>query len=221
MSRVRLLIGTRKGAFILTSDAARTLLANLRTPLPRLGALPPQSLPRRPQPHLRLPNLRLVRPASPALRRRRPHLLPVGNQFTYDGRPRHPPVVRRHAPPLGVQARLAPRALAHRPRHLSSPESKTPASSSPPTAATPGTSSPASATPSPAPTGSPAPAASASTPSSSTPPTPTASSSPSPPPEPSAPTTPAKPGSPSTRASTANTSPTPPPRSATASTTSP
>ena len=67
----------------------------------------------------------------------------------------------------------------------------------------------------------PAPAACASTPSSSIPQTPTASSSPSPPPAPSAPTMAARPGSPSTRASAPPTSPIPPPKSATASIASP
>ena len=124
-------------------------------------------------------------------------------------------------PPLGIQARLASRALAHRSRHrlrrrrrrrplpLHRRRHKT------------GTNSPACAATAPAPAGSPEPAACASTPSFSTPPTPTASSSPSPPPAPSAPTMAAKPGSPSTRASAPNTSPTPPPKSATASTASP
>ena len=42
---------------------------------------------------------------------------PVGNKFAYDGDSRHPPVVRRHAASLGVQARLASRAVADRSRH--------------------------------------------------------------------------------------------------------
>ena len=36
---------------------------------------------------------------------------PVGNEFSYDGRARDPPVVRRHAAPVGVRPRLAPRAV--------------------------------------------------------------------------------------------------------------
>ena len=71
------------------------------------------------------------------------------------------------------------------------------------------------------PNGNPARAACASTPSSSIPLILIASTSPSPLPEPSAPTTAAKPGSPSTRASSPNSCPTPMPKSATASTTSP
>jgi hypothetical protein len=42
---------------------------------------------------------------------------PVGNKFAYDGVPGHASVVRRHAASLGVQARLASGAVAHRSRH--------------------------------------------------------------------------------------------------------
>ena len=87
--------------------------------------------------------------------------------------------------------------------------------------ASPGTNCPACAATSPDPAGSPAPAACACTPSSSIPPIPTASSSPSPPREPSAPTMAAPPGSPSIRDSAPNSFPTPTPKSATACITSP
>jgi hypothetical protein len=91
------LVGTRKGAFILTSDEAAPRVAGQRPALWRLGNLPSSPARRGPQPALRLAASRLVRPGDPALRRRRRTWRPVGNEFAYDGVPGHAPVVRRHA----------------------------------------------------------------------------------------------------------------------------
>ena len=141
MSGVRVLVGTRKGAFVLTSDGKRQNVGRQRPALRGLGDLPPEGLARRPEPDLRVADQRLVRADHPALRRRRQDLAPAGDAARRaDHDPRrhaqgreqqvrlrhlpgnrqaahHAPVVRRHAAPLGVQARLAPRAVADRPRH--------------------------------------------------------------------------------------------------------
>ena len=119
MSSVRVLVGTRKGAFILTSDGKRERWNVERPALRRLGDLSPQGLAGRSEPHLRVAVQRLVRPEHPALRRRRRQTL--GSRWATSSSttasPRHAPVVRRHAAPVGVQARLAPRAVADRSRH--------------------------------------------------------------------------------------------------------
>ena len=117
MSGVRVLVGTRKGAFILTSDGKRDEVGRQRPALRRLGDLPPEGLARRSEPALRLAVERLVRADDPALQRRRQDLGAGRQQVRLRRRPRHAPVVRRHAAPLGVQARLAPRAVADRSRH--------------------------------------------------------------------------------------------------------
>ena len=68
MASVRVLVGTRKGAFILTSDGKREKWDVSGPHFARLGDLPPQRFARRSEPHLRLAIERLVRPADPALR---------------------------------------------------------------------------------------------------------------------------------------------------------
>ena len=85
--------------------------------LRRLGDVPRQGIGRRPEPDLRLAVHGLVRPADPALRRRRRHLEPGRQPVRLRRRARDPPVVRRHAAPVGVRPGLAPRALPERPRH--------------------------------------------------------------------------------------------------------
>ena len=117
MSTVRVLVGTRKGAFILTSDGKRAALGHQRPALRRLGDLSPQRLARRSESALRLAVQRLVRAVDPAQRRRRQDLAAGGQQVRLRRRPRHAPVVRRHAASLGVQARLASRTVADRSRH--------------------------------------------------------------------------------------------------------
>ena len=74
MSKVRVLVGTRKGAFILTSDGKRENWERQRASLRGLGDVSPERLARRPQSHLRLADQRLVRADHPALRRRRQDL---------------------------------------------------------------------------------------------------------------------------------------------------
>ncbi len=46
MSGVRVLVGTRKGAFILTSDGKAQTVGRQRPPLRGLGDLPPQGISR-------------------------------------------------------------------------------------------------------------------------------------------------------------------------------
>ena len=117
MSGVRVLVGTRKGAFVLTSDGKRETVGRQRPALRGLGDLPRQGLAGRPEPALRVAVQRLVRAGDPALRRRRQDVGAGRQQVRLRRRARHAPVVRRHAAPLGVQARLAPRAVADRSGH--------------------------------------------------------------------------------------------------------
>ena len=117
MSRVRVLVGTRKGAFILTSDGKRE---NWEVSGPHFGGWEIYHLkgsPGRSEPDLRLAVERLVRPDDPALQRRRQDLGAGRQQVRLRRRARHAPVVRRHAASVGVQARLASRAVADRSRH--------------------------------------------------------------------------------------------------------
>ena len=116
MGGTRVLVGTRKGAFVLTSDEARTDWKVERAALPGLGDLPPQGLAGEPRPDLRLADQRLVRPGDPAVRRRRRVLGPGGQRLQLRRRPRRAPVVRRVAAAVGVHPGLAPRALAARRR---------------------------------------------------------------------------------------------------------
>ena len=83
----------------------------------RLGDLPPQGLARRSEPALCVAVQRLVRAGDPALRRRRQDVGAGRQRVRVRRRPRHAPVVRRHAAPLGVQARLASRTVADRSGH--------------------------------------------------------------------------------------------------------
>ena len=112
-----------------------------RPALRRLGDLSPEGFARRSEPHLCLADQRLVRADHSALRRRRQDLAPAGHagrradddarrhaqgreqqvRLRHVARNRqaahHAPVVRRHAASVGVQARLASGAVAHRSRH--------------------------------------------------------------------------------------------------------
>ena len=117
MTKVRVLVGHEKGR--VRPDVGRQAqeVGGQRPALRRLGDLPPQGLAGRSEPALRLAVQRLVRPDDPALRRRRQDLGAGRQQVRLRRRARHPPVVRRHAAPVGVQARLAPRAVADRPGH--------------------------------------------------------------------------------------------------------
>ena len=137
-----MLVGTRKGAFILTSDGKRE---KWDVSGPHFGGWEIYHLkgsPADPEPALRLAVERLVRPGDPALGRRRQDVGAGRQQVRLRRRARHAPVVRRHAAPVGVQARLAPRAVADRSRTRSTPASRTRRCSARPTAARPGTSCP-------------------------------------------------------------------------------
>ena len=126
MSGVRVLVGTRKGAFVLTSDGARAKWDVGRPALRRLGDLSPQGLAGR--------SRTASTPRSPAAGSARSSSdrttaarrgTPVGNKFVYDG------VAGTHQwydgtpAPVGVQARLAPRAVARPIPTPSTPASRT------------------------------------------------------------------------------------------------
>ena len=83
----------------------------------RLGDVPPQGLARGSEPAVRVADQRVVRAADPALRRRRQDVGAGGQQVRLRRRARHAPVVRRHAAPVGVRARLASRTVADRSGH--------------------------------------------------------------------------------------------------------
>ena len=88
-----------------------------RPALRRLGDLPPQRLARGPQPHLRVAIDRLAWADAAAVERRREDVGGRRQQVRLRRRPRHAPVVRRHAASLGIQAGLASRAVVDRSRH--------------------------------------------------------------------------------------------------------
>ena len=117
MTRVRALVGTAKGAFVITSDGTRR---EWRVEGPHFGGwrvMHVTGSARGAGPALRVPVDRLARAGHPALRRRRAQLGAGGERVRVRGRHRHPSVVRRHAAPLGVQPRVAPGARPGRPRH--------------------------------------------------------------------------------------------------------
>ena len=117
MSRVRVLIGTRKGAFVLTADGKRE---RWDVSGPHFGGWEIyhlEGIARRPESTLRVAVEQLVRPGDPALQRRRQDLGDGRQQVRLRRRRRQPSLVRRHAAPLGVRARLASRAVADRSRH--------------------------------------------------------------------------------------------------------
>ena len=117
MSTVRVLVGTRKGAFILTSDGKRQQW-DVSGPL--FGGWEIYHLKGSPAD----PNRLYASQSSgwfgqmiQRQRRRRQDLAARGQQVRLRRRSRHAPVVRRHAASLGIQTRLASRAVAHRSRH--------------------------------------------------------------------------------------------------------
>ena len=189
MSGVRVLVGTRKGAFVLTSDGKRK---HWDISGPHFAGWEIYHLKGSPVD----PNRLYASQSSgwfgqliQRSERRRQDLGAGRQQVRVRRRARHAPVVRRHAASLGVQARLASRAVADRSRHRLRRRRRRGACSAPPTAARHGANCPACAATAPDRTGSPAPAACACTPSFSTRAIPAASSSPSPPRARSAPTT--------------------------------
>ena len=117
MPRVRVLVGTRKGSFILESDEARKKWDVRGPEFAGWELYHLKGSPVNPDRIFAAQHTELVRPAHPALRRRRQDVDARRQRVQVRHRPHHPPVVRRHAAPVGVRARLAPRALAHRRRH--------------------------------------------------------------------------------------------------------
>ena len=77
MSKVRVLVGTRKGAFHPYLRRQAREMGSQRPAFRRLGNLSHERLARRSQPDLRLANQRLVRPDHSALRRRRQNVEPA------------------------------------------------------------------------------------------------------------------------------------------------
>ena len=117
MSGVRVLVGTRKGAFILTSDGKRE---KWDVSGPHFAGWEIYHLKGSPADPDRIYASQSSGWFGQMIQRSDDGgktWETVGNKFVYDRRARHPPVVRRHPAPVGVQARLAPRAVAHRSRH--------------------------------------------------------------------------------------------------------
>jgi hypothetical protein len=207
MSGVRVLVGTRKGAFILTSDDKRE---QWHVDGPHFGGWEIYHLKGSPVD----PNRIYASQASdwfgqvitvPTTAARRGQRWATSSP-TPARRARTSGTTAR--PSVGVQARLASGAVADRPRYYLRRGRGRGALSARPTAARPGKSCPGCANTTQAASGSRARAGCACTPLSSTRPTPTASSSPSRPPARSAPTTAARRGSRSTRGCAPTTSPT-------------
>ena len=71
MSGVRVLVGTRKGAFVLTCGRQAEDVGRQRSALRRVGDLPPEGIAGRSQSHLRVAVIRLVRSGDAAIERRR------------------------------------------------------------------------------------------------------------------------------------------------------
>ena len=141
MSGVRVLVGTRKGAFILTSDGTRRQWDVAGPHFAGWEIYHLKGSPVDPEPHLRVPDQRLVRADHPALGRRREDLAPAryaagepttapdgtpkgeSNKFVYDASPETGKPLTTHQwydgtqQPVGVQARVAPRAFADRSGH--------------------------------------------------------------------------------------------------------
>ena len=126
MSGVRVLVGTRKGAFILTSDGKRANVGRSAGPTSRAGrSTTSKGSPADPN--------RLYASQSSGwfgqLIQRSDDggktWEPVGNEFAYDGVPGTHQWYDGTPAPLGVQARLAPRAVARPTRTPSTPGSRT------------------------------------------------------------------------------------------------
>ena len=117
MSKVRVLVGTRKGAFILTSDGKREKWDVSGPHFAGWEIFHVKGSPADPNRLYRLAVQWLVWTGHPALERRRQDLGAGGKQICLRRRPRHSPVVRRHAASLGIQAGLASGAVADRSRN--------------------------------------------------------------------------------------------------------
>ena len=117
MSGVRVLVGTRKGAFMLTSDGKRE---KWDVSGPHFGGWEIYHLKGSPADPNRLYASQSSGWFGQVIQRSNDGgktWEPVGNKFAYDGATGHASVVRRHAASLGVQARVASRAVAERSRY--------------------------------------------------------------------------------------------------------
>ena len=106
-----------KGCLHPDLDRQAQALERQRSPLRRMGGLPPQGLAGGPRPDLRLAEQRLVRPGHPAVERRRQALGGGGQPVHLRRLAGHASLVRRNVAPLGVHPCLASRAVVVRPRH--------------------------------------------------------------------------------------------------------
>ena len=131
MSRVRVLVGTRKGAFVLNADGTRDRWEVSGPFFPGWEIYHVEGVGRRPGPAVRLAVQQLVRAGDPALRRWRRDLGAGGQRVRLRRRPRDPPVVRRDAAPVGVRPGMAPGARRRTTRTRSTPEWRTPGCSGP------------------------------------------------------------------------------------------
>ena len=107
MSNVRVLVGTRKGAFILSSDGKRKDWKVERAVLCRMGDLPHEGFAGRPEPDVCVAVEQLVGAGGAALRRWRRDMERGEQQVCLCGRAGDAPVVRRDAASVGVQAGVA------------------------------------------------------------------------------------------------------------------
>ena len=117
MSRIRVLVGTRKGAFILTSGAARR---DWQVRGPHFGGWEIFHIAGSPANPDRLYASQSSSWFGQVIQRSDDGGAtwnPVGNEFNYVGDPRYASVLRRHAQTLGIQARVASGAFTHRPGH--------------------------------------------------------------------------------------------------------
>ena len=117
MSRVRVLVGTRKGAFVLTSDGTRD---RWDVSGPHFGGWEIYHLKGSPADPNRLYASQSSGWFGQVIQRSNDGgktWESAGNKFAYDGPHRHAPVVRRHPASVGVRAGLASRALAERSGH--------------------------------------------------------------------------------------------------------
>ena len=140
MSTVRVLVGTRKGAFILTSDGKREKWDISGPHFAGWEMYHLKGSPAGSESHLCIADQRMVWPGHSAIRRRRQDLAPAGNAsrrrdrarrhaegreqqicLRHVGRDRraddHAPVLRRQTASVGVQAGVASGAVADRSRH--------------------------------------------------------------------------------------------------------
>ena len=142
MSKVRVLVGTRKGAFILTSDGKARTMGRQRPPFRRLGDLSSQGIAGRPEPAVCVAVQRLVRAVDPAFRTMAARR---GSRWATSSRTTASPArtsgttarrIRGSSSASGISNRRSPI------RTRSTPEWKTPPCSARPTAGRPGRSSP-------------------------------------------------------------------------------